>query len=67
MWNSRTGVSRAIDASWKASSSSIVYAPCSFGVRANEQNVHVARRMQTLVGFRCWFAEMKTRSPFGRG
>jgi len=33
-------------------------------MRAKEQNVHVLRRMQTLVGLMCWFDEKKTRSPF---
>src|SRR5215212_2425687 len=39
------------------------YAPSSFGSRAYEQNTHVARRMQTLVGLMCWFDANVTRSP----
>src|SRR2546422_6489123 len=33
-------------------------------MRANEQNTHVFRRTQTLVGLMCWFAAKETRSPF---
>src|SRR5690606_5170134 len=64
MWNSRIGVSRIWSASANTSSSVIVYAPSSFGGRANEQKTHVARRMQMFVGLMCWLATKKTRSPF---
>src|SRR6266540_6001670 len=35
-------------------------------MRANEQNTHVLRRIQTLVGLMCWLAAKQTRSPFRR-
>src|SRR6266853_1203179 len=50
MWNSRVGLSRAASASTNTSSRLRVYAPSSLGILANEQNTHVLRRMQTLVG-----------------
>ena len=66
MWNSRVGIPRACSASWYTSSSERVYAPSSFGIRANEQKTQVFRRMQTLVGLMCWLAENNTRSPLRR-
>ena len=66
MWNSRVGMPRACSASWYTSSSDRVYAPSSFGIRANEQNTQVFRSTQTLVGLMCWLAEKRTRSPFRR-